>query len=85
MRAETCCGQKLFGNSTRKNFAYTLLQTADRGFIIGGWENLNPGINDDFCLIKTDSNGTKQWYKSYGDVGNDQNHSVHQTSDGGYT
>ena len=75
---------KTFGNSTRKNFAYTLLQTPDRGFIIGGWENLNLGINDDFCLIKTDSNGAKQWYKSYGDVGHDQNYSVHLTSDGGY-
>lgn len=75
---------KTFGNSTRKNFAYTLQQTADRGFIIGGWENLNLGINDDFCLIKTDSNGVKEWYKSYGDVGHDQNYSVHQTVDGGF-
>ncbi len=75
---------KTFGSYLRKNFAYTLLQTSDHGFLIGGWENLNLGINDDFCLIKTDSNGTLQWYKSYGDVGHDQNFSVHQTTDGGF-
>ncbi|HEX3079770.1 MAG TPA: hypothetical protein VHQ04_04875, partial [Puia sp.] len=43
---------KTFGSNLRKNLAYTLLQTADHGFIIGGWENLDLGINDDFCLIK---------------------------------
>ncbi|MGB3076967.1 MAG: MopE-related protein [Chitinophagales bacterium] len=75
---------KTFGNSTRKNFAYTLLQTADHGFVIGGWENLNLGINDDMCLIKTDSTGTLQWYKSYGDVGHDQNYSVRLANDGGF-
>ncbi len=75
---------KTFGNSTRKNFAYTLLQTPDHGFVIGGWENLNTGINDDMCLIKTDSAGNLLWYRSYGDVGHDQNYSVHQANDGGF-
>jgi len=75
---------KTFGSNLRKNFAYTLEQTTDHGFIIGGWENRDLGINDDFCLIKTDSNGILQWYKSYGDVGHDQNFSVHQTGDGGF-
>lgn len=75
---------KTFGSNLRKNFAYTLLQTNDGGFMIGGWENLNLGSNDDMCLIKTDDTGNLQWYKSYGDVGHDQNFSVSQTADGGF-
>ncbi len=80
----TVLWSKTFGNSTRKNFAYTLLQSPDHGFVIGGWENLNTGINDDMCLIKTDSAGNLLWYRSYGDVGHDQNYSVHLANDGGF-
>jgi len=63
----------------------SLRQTSDGGFIICGMTEVSPQIFDPF-LIKTDSEGTMQWYQQY-DYGfgdDDKGHSVWQTSDGGY-
>ncbi|HLG35530.1 MAG TPA: T9SS type A sorting domain-containing protein [Bacteroidia bacterium] len=49
-------------------YAYTVEQTADGGYIIGGESYQNPG--DVALIIKTDATGTVQWAKTYGG-GND--------------
>lgn len=64
-------------------------QTTDGGYVITGSfmkrkiEQL--GIRDaDIWLIKTDSQGGKQWTRTFGSNGYNEGHSVQQTSDGGY-
>lgn len=52
-------------------------QTSDGEFIIAAG-----GYN--FSLVKTDSNGNKQWFSSYGGPEQDAAYAVEQTEDGGY-
>lgn len=59
-------------------------QTTDNGFIITGYRSI-PGIcNTDCLLIKTDSNGTQQWNRTFGGSDQDYAYSVRQTLEGGY-
>jgi Flp pilus assembly protein TadD len=72
---------KTFGGSDLDN-AYSVQQTSDGGYIIGGLASSN-----DVRLIKTDSSGTKLWAKTFGRSSRSSLsyvNSVQQTSDGGY-
>lgn len=67
------------------DWARSLKQTLDGGFIIGGMTEVEPQVFDPF-LIKTDADGNVQWEQQY-DYGfgeDDRGHSVSLTSDGGY-
>ncbi|HNR19780.1 MAG TPA: T9SS type A sorting domain-containing protein [Bacteroidia bacterium] len=70
-------------------------QTADGGYILGGYSNSNisgdktenciGGFgNYDYWIIKTDSLGIIQWQNTIGGNNWDQLNSVEQTTDGGY-
>ena len=59
-------------------------QTADGGFIIGGQAKSFGAGSIDGYLIKTTSNGTLQWEKTYGGTDDDFGYSVLQTNDGGF-
>jgi hypothetical protein len=63
---------------------YSVQQTNDGGYIIGGSKVLEAGITGEIWVIKTDSNGTEFWDKSFDGSGDDAGKSVQQTSDGGY-
>ncbi len=41
--------------------------------------------NRDLYLVKTDSQGTQEWYQAFGGTGHEFGHSVKQTADGGDT
>src|SRR5690349_5289215 len=53
---------------------YSLQQTSDGGYIMGGYSASNSGGNKtanskggyDYWIVKVDSNGNEQWDKTYG-------------------
>lgn len=58
--------------------------TDDGGCIITGYTQPSDAKKEDVWLIKSDSNGTMQWQKTFGGVNRDLGLSVQQTNDGGY-
>ncbi len=82
---------KDFGG-TDYDFLYSLQQTADGGYILGGVSNSGIGGDKtqdtigslDYWVIKTDSLGNKEWDKDFGGTDTDWFYSLRQTADGGY-
>jgi len=64
--------------------AYAICATNDNGYLITGFAQVD--TNYDYWMIKTDSNGEKEWGKTYGgdqiDLGHPRN--CFQTNDGGF-
>ncbi len=74
---------KSFGNSI-SDWAMSVKQTTDGGFIVcGSTVNPNPYTWDIF-LLKTDANGNTQWSKVFVAPGEDFADYVEQTVDGGF-
>lgn len=75
---------------------YSLQQTSDGGYILGGtsnsgiggdktqanWDSIN--FTHDFWVVKINASGTKQWDMDFGGTNDDYISSVQQTNDGGY-
>ncbi len=75
---------KTYGGA-EDDFAYSVQQTNDNGFIIAGATNsFSSGTEPDVYLVKTDSIGDTIWTKTYGGPLNDFSYSVQQTNDNGY-
>ena len=74
---------KTFGGAGN-DVAASVQQTNDSGYILAGYKTSYDTGYQDVWLVKTDSNGNKQWSKTFGGAGNDVAASVQQTSDGGY-
>lgn len=79
----TLLWQKTIGGSDW-DFAYSLQQTTDGGFIIAGTTYSNGYGGADGYVIKTDPNGNITWTKHYGGLQDDEFKSIIQTSDGNY-
>ncbi|MBW8041209.1 MAG: hypothetical protein FVQ85_14570 [Planctomycetes bacterium] len=63
---------------------YSVQETSDGGFIVVGLTYSSGAGEYDVYLIKTQSNGNKQYEKTFGGTGDENAWSVRQTSDGGY-
>lgn len=83
--------QKCLGG-TEDDWAESIQQTSDGGYIVAGYTNSNDGdvsgnhsqyIND-YWVVKLTSTGNIKWQKCLGGNDNDQAKCVRQTSDGGY-
>ncbi len=66
------------------DYAYSIQQTIDGGYVVTGIIHSVSMGHDDFYVVKTDAQGDMLWTRTYGGSGNDQAHSVQQTTDGGY-
>lgn len=66
--------------------AESLVQTTDNGFALAGFLDIDLEINFNYYmwLVKTDTNGVKEWEKTFGGTGDEQAVSLIQTTDGGY-
>jgi hypothetical protein len=74
---------KTFGG-TNYEFAFSVQQTSDEGYIVAGYTRSFGAGLDDVFLIKTYANGNLEWAKTYGGTNWDHAFSVQQTSDYGY-
>jgi len=74
---------KTFGDTSYDD-GWSVQQTSDGGYIIIGVTGIFTSGDFDVWLIKTDSNGNKQWDKTFGGAFVDWGFSVQQTSDDGY-
>ncbi|MFZ8835176.1 MAG: T9SS type A sorting domain-containing protein [Candidatus Caldipriscus sp.] len=74
---------KTYGG-TSSDWAYSVQQTSDGGYIVAGWTTSFGAGGSDFFLIKTDANGNVSWAKTYGGTDYDWAFAVQQTLDGEY-
>jgi len=75
--------RKNYGGSEGEGGGY-IEQTADGGYILGGWSRSYSSGESDFLVYKLTASGAKEWRKNYGGTGNDVAKSIYQTADGGY-
>ncbi len=64
--------------------AYSLIQTADQGFVLSGVTASNGNGEADIWLIKTDSKGNEIWDKTLGGSKFDKANALIQTKDNGH-
>jgi hypothetical protein len=74
---------KTFGG-TDWDWASTVQQTSDGGYVLEGYTESYGAGSWDFWLVKTDSNGNEQWNKTFGGTGEDRKSCAQQTTDDGY-
>ena len=82
--------QRSFGG-TNSDASFAILQTADGGFLVGGWSDstnghrAGPHFGDtDFWAVRIGAGGDLIWENSFGGSNSDNLHAVVQTADGGF-
>lgn len=75
--------QKTFGGSST-DMAYSIIETADKGFLLAGYTLSYGAGGRDGYLIKTDSLGNFQWQKTYGGSMTDGTTGICKSLEGGY-
>ncbi|MEI7581739.1 hypothetical protein [Runella sp.] len=83
---------KTFGGSQRDEPYAGMVPTVDGGYLIGGFSGSsasgdkieNGRGNEDYWVVKINTNGTKQWDKTFGGTGTDVMTGIIATSDGGF-
>ncbi|UGV40712.1 hypothetical protein J7W08_11810 [Methanococcoides orientis] len=74
---------KTFGGP-EDEMGFAVVQTSDGGYIVTGSTYSYGPYGENIWLIKTDSNGTKEWDKVFGGSEHEGGRDVIQISDGGY-
>ena len=75
--------EKAFGGNSHDE-AYSVQQTRDEGYILGGVTFSAGAGRGDCWLIKTDGHGNIVWDETFGGAHTDRCHAVEQTADDGY-
>ncbi len=69
---------------TGNEFAVSIVQTHDKGFVAAGYTNSYGQGGYDVYVIKLDSLGNLEWTRTIGGINDDYGRSVIQTSDSGF-
>ncbi|GAI13792.1 unnamed protein product, partial [marine sediment metagenome] len=69
---------------TSEDWAYSIIQTKDRGYMVAGWTSSMGAGKTDVWIIKLNKRGDLVWDKTFGGSEDDEAHSIIQTEDGGY-
>ncbi|MFC2170561.1 hypothetical protein ACFLQJ_01120 [Calditrichota bacterium] len=80
-------GNKLFDRKfggPQQDLGYSINQTSDGGYILGGATRSLGAVNYDMYVVKTDETGNQQDANHFGGDGSERCHMARQTSDGGY-
>lgn len=65
-------------------YAQSVLQLSDNGYVIAGYVEINDDdYDDDIKVVKIDSNGNEEWSFMYGDVDEERAYDIYETSDQG--
>ncbi|MEO0247985.1 MAG: hypothetical protein ABIN58_00295 [candidate division WOR-3 bacterium] len=72
---------KTFGD-TSGNYAESVIQTADGGFVLAGWTWVSDSTRYDILIVRTDTAGNLLWARTFG--GTDYARSMIQTADEGF-
>jgi len=75
--------QKTYGGEDR-DFAYSIQQTKDGGYIVAGGTYSFGAENEDVYILKLKEDGSLEWQKTFGGRNYDEARSILQTTDGGY-
>ncbi|MEO0146981.1 MAG: hypothetical protein ABIM46_04560 [candidate division WOR-3 bacterium] len=71
-------------NESGVDWPYATVQTPDGGFTVAGYTTAYGQGQQDFLLVRFDSEGNLEWAKAYGGASYDRPYSLIQTSEGGY-
>ncbi|MEQ8926112.1 MAG: hypothetical protein RLO81_09890 [Fulvivirga sp.] len=63
---------------------FSIEQTNDGGYLIGGSSESNSDGGSDIILVKINSQGIVQWYQFYGDQNDEEANIIMQSPDGGF-
>ena len=74
---------KTYGD-TSDDRGRSVQQTADGGYIVGGYTKSFDTASRDVYLVKTDAQGDTEWTRTYGGTEPDEAGSVRQTADSGF-
>jgi hypothetical protein len=69
---------------TKGDYAYSVQQTSDGGYIAAGYTYSFGAGSSDVYFIKTNSTGDTVWTRTYGGPSFDEGRCIQQASDGGY-
>ncbi len=75
---------KTYGHSSSADLAKSVSETADGGYIFGGFTYSFGVGGSDMYITKTDSSGVVQWSKAVGGPNTETGNSLTLTKDGGY-
>ena len=82
--------------ATGKDILFSLQQTSDGGYILGGYSQSGTGgnktspnygtagVDGDFWVVRLDANGNKLWDHTYGGTGDDSLSSLQEVTGGGF-
>jgi hypothetical protein len=75
---------RAYDRGSSDDFAHSVVQTNDGGYLIAGSTRSLGSVNSDAYLVKTDALGNPEWSRTYGGLDWDEAYMVIKTSDGGY-
>jgi hypothetical protein len=76
--------QRAYGDISTDDWATSLSQTDDGGYVVAGVSELLDGGYSDYWILRLEASGDIMWQRRYGGPGSDEAKSIVSTADGGF-